>query len=34
MIEDSIFKVKTENQFNDLALKVFKYQYEKNKVYL
>ncbi|WP_372754350.1 acyl transferase [Mariniflexile sp.] len=30
---NAIFNIKTENEFNDLALKVFKFQFEKNRVY-
>ena len=33
MLQDEIFKITTEEEFNSLALKVFKFQFDHNKVY-
>ena len=33
MLQDAIFNINTEEEFNALALKVFKFQFENNKVY-
>lgn len=32
-LENQIFKIKTEQEFNDLALNIFNYQFQKNLVY-
>ena len=33
MLQDEIFNITTEEEFNSLALKVFQFQFENNKVY-